>query len=493
MLKITSTMMGCTAMLLFADSTPAGATMTLTDGLQDYQVLQRADDGLATAQAGGQASAEGAIQARVMCKGAAVNGKQWEPAGQAANGKWSATVSRLPTGGPYTIEFQLVSGGGPVAEVKADNILVGDLWVLAGQSNMEGCAPLAGCEEPSIYVNVFAFRDLWMRAEEPLHWRSESNLPVYNENTAAEEIQKRWREGRDPHRTGGVGPGLPFAKELHRLTNVPIGLIPCAYGGTSMDQWSPDKKAAGGKSLYGGTLIRIARAGGKVKGILWYQGESDTPGDGPAKYQEKMVHLIESFRKDLNQPNLGFYYVQLSRTLMVSPFDPGWNVVREIQRQLEGLIPNTGVVAAADLPLSDGIHVGTPGHSRLGPRLAKLAARNLYGVSKFQPGPHPTKAILLDATSGVIRLELSGVNGALNPQTNIPGFTIADATGATLAPFVDVSVDPAHPQSLLMHTGGQVPEDLYLWYGRGVNTYVNLVDSEDLALLLFGPLRVEKP
>ena len=62
---------------------------------------------------------------------------------------------------------------------------------------------------------------------------------------------------------------------MHRVTGIPQGIIACADGGTSMQQWDPARKSEGGKSLYGATLRRVQKNGGKVAGVIWYQGESD--------------------------------------------------------------------------------------------------------------------------------------------------------------------------------------------------------------------------
>ena len=74
----------------------------------------------------------------------------------------------LPVGGPYEIEG-------------ARDILVGDLWVLAGQSNMEGVGDLIDVETPSPYVRSFQSREEWGMAEEPLHWLGESPRVVHHQ------------------------------------------------------------------------------------------------------------------------------------------------------------------------------------------------------------------------------------------------------------------------------------------------------------------------
>ena len=71
----------------------------------------------------------------------------------------------LPVGGPYQVG-------------DAQNVLVGDLWILAGQSNMEGVGDLVNVEEPHPFVHSFQSREAWAPAEEPLHWLEESPRPI---------------------------------------------------------------------------------------------------------------------------------------------------------------------------------------------------------------------------------------------------------------------------------------------------------------------------
>ena len=112
----------------------------------------------------------------------------------------------------------------------------------------------------------------WARAEEPLHWLVDSPDPVHSGDP-----KDRAKRSAEQHktRTKGAGLGLPFAVAMVEQTRVPIGLVCTAHGGTSMEQWNPAKKGEGGNSLYGSFLRQVKLAGGKVKGVLWYQGESD--------------------------------------------------------------------------------------------------------------------------------------------------------------------------------------------------------------------------
>ena len=292
--------------------------------------------------------------------------------GKFADGK----LVGVPVGGPYTIALTIKKGNQTITEAVGP-VFVGDLWVLAGQSNMQGVGDLLDVTPPNNQVLALGMDGKWTRAEEPLHWLVDSPDPVHSGDpkTRAERSAKEHKT-----RTKGAGLGLPFAVAMVEQTRVPIGLVICAHGGTSMEQWNPSKKGEGGNSLYGSMLRQVQLAGGKVKGVLWYQGESDSLGDDAWKvYPRVFADFIASVRADFGQPDLPFYYVQIGR--FVSGNDPkGWNAVQDAQRRLPERVPGTAVVSVIDLELDDAIHVGTQGLKRTGQRLAKIAQRELFGL-----------------------------------------------------------------------------------------------------------------
>lgn len=397
--------------------------------LQDYQVLQRDHDG----------------KARVTV----------------ADGH----IVELETGGPYDIDG-------------ARGVYVGDIWVLAGQSNMEGCADLIDVETPSPLVHSFQSREEWGIAEEPLHWLSDSPRDVHFQLWGMPGKPAE-RPPHDPNRTKGAGLGLTFGKQVHEQTRVPIGLIPAAHGGTSMAQWDPALKELGGGSLYGATCERVKACGGKVAGILWYQGESDTGAAEVPLYRAKMKTLVEAFRRDFDQPDLPFYYVQLGRFAVLD--DPatvnGWNAVREDQRLFVNDLPNLDVVAAIDLGLDDGIHIGTDGLKRLGRRLARVAIGH--------PAP-ALEAVTVESNPLRVRITYKNIEGGLKSQGLPTGFSFRTSDGLEALRPWKVILDG---QSVVLCIDGErVPDGVNLWYGWGADPYCNITDAQDMAVPTFGPI-----
>jgi sialate O-acetylesterase len=471
--------------------------LKITGGLFDYQVVPRESSGRGVTPASGAASTKfnnRYIEARVLDKaGAEMPGLTGLPLSQIKNGKWSGTISGLPTGGPYQIEVRV--SGVPNVKDSVSNVWVGDLWVLAGQSNMEGVGDLVNLTQPIDPVHSFDMADRWGIAVDPLHTLPTAIDKVHwrkNKQGELERLTGPEAEAFVSNRKKGAGLGLPFAIEMYRRTGVPVGLVPCAHGGTSMDQWSPALKAEGGGSLYGATIRRIGAVGGRIKGILWYQGESDASAKDAPGYQQKFEKLIEAFRADTGQPDLPFYFVQIGRHVN-NGGQAEWNHVQEMERQIELKVPHTGMVASIDVELDDPIHVSTDDQKRIGRRLAALAAHDLYPDSSkdnaaVKRGPRPVSARL---DKQVIKVTLSEVNGRLSSDGRIAGFAIVNPAGQVLPAIYKARFDPNDGSVIYLQVQGEIPAGSALRYGVGRNPYCNVRDTADMALPAFGPMPID--
>jgi sialate O-acetylesterase len=461
--------------------------LRLEHGAVDYQVFQRDERDEAVVVVSGQCRASTTDVVEAQIAEAGDRSRDWIEVGKAEAEGWQAVV-RLQTGGPYTLRFRLRYQPGECVEVK--EVLVGDLWVLAGQSNMEGVGDLVDVEQPHPLVHSYTMAESWEVAQEPLHWLCCSIDPVHHPSGVVldDEQHAEWHRTRNK----GAGLGLPFAKAMVEATGVPVGLVPCAHGGTSMSQWSPDLAHLGGGSLYGSMLRRVRAVGGKVKGVLWYQGESDAnPNDVPL-FAERFTRLVASVRADFGDPNLPFYTVQIGRFVVAMPQEGelAWNQAQDIQRRLAEQIPNTAVVAAVDLELDDLIHIGTQGLKRLGKRLANVALRELFGRSDIQRGPRLIGAFVDNPEGTRVRVRFAEVNGRLTAPGRVSGFSIRTAQHHLYRIIYKMEVDPASPTDVLLHLTEPCPHNAYLWYGFGIDPYCNLVDEADMAVAVFGPVSI---
>ena len=376
-----------------------------------------------------------------------------------------------------------------------------DVWVLAGQSNMQGAGPLKRTQAADEDVWCFSSAGNWEPAQEPLHrlWESyakaHQNLMRPAPGTEGSEISdEEYARRDDENRTHGAGLGIAFANAWRAATGNPTGVIAAAHGGTSLDHWHQNLKSEGTESLYGAMLDRIKRAGGNLKGILWYQGESDTGEGIYATYAERFDAWVQAVRRDTGRPDLPVLVVQLSR--LVIPDDApeaakAWEAIREAQRTLPERTANTDVAPAIDLDLSDNIHVGTPGLIRLGQRLARQA----LALQEGKPGgprlvsAEPTVGY---SEAGFIRLTFTGVTGQWNPAQHISGFSIHTRAGAVhpvLRPL-NAFRCAGDGTSIVILLNAKIDEDTAVAYGMGLAPYCNAVDDADMGLLTFKPIPV---
>ncbi|MBL8218908.1 MAG: sialate O-acetylesterase [Bryobacterales bacterium] len=353
-----------------------------------------------------------------------------------------------------------------------DQVYVGDIWVLAGQSNMVGRARMDKPEQPHEKVRMQLEDGKWKKAEEPLHER---------------------KEGPDGEALG-AGPGLTFAREMVERSGVPIGLIPCAKGGTNLTQWDPAKKGLGRGSLYGALMERVAAAGGRVAGILWYQGEADSRDTRASLYAERFRQLVASLRADLHAPGLLFYYAQLARFAgeeLAGHTVESEEIVREAQRKSEAEIANTRMVATIDLELGDHIHLDAAGQRRMGKRFAAIVCSDRFPGLAACPAAKrgPRLAGANWESPYLLRIRFADVNGALRSSGRVLGFSIADEAGRARQLLFRADLQGADVV-LSFNRLYPFPRGMSLWYGRGFDPACNLTDESDLAVPAFGPVEL---
>lgn len=449
-------------------------------GLFDHMVLQRNSDNLSDASFRGECESEGVVKARVLRDGAVVAGFDGIAVGQAGDGEYQGRLAGMPVGGPYRVELWV---DGSDERLAVDDVLVGDVWILGGQSNMQGCGAIEGAEQPDAMVRAFYMHDQWGVAQDPIH----------NICDAVDQVHADLCGGMLPGRSydRGVGPGVAFGKAMYEFTGVPQGVIACAHGGTSMSQWDPKLKRRKGRSLYGATLRRFTKNGGKVAGVVWYQGCSDTSPDTAPLYTKRMKALVAAMRKDLGVADLPFAAVQIGRVCGVQEYNPYWNSVQDQERRLPDVIPHCAVVPAIDLPLDDGIHLSGAGHNVLGKRLAQ-AMCELKGIGEIHPITLKSVKMKRSNFTGCadIYMEFDNVVGGLQSQGLPSGFDFVDGGEHDYILRIDLEGNTAILRTVL--TTADAPGK-QLFYGYGASPYCNITDAVGQALPVFGPIQIGKP
>lgn len=457
--------------------------------LSDHQVLQRDESGDATCFV---PLPEGDLyrpSVRITSGDAKVSYSEFHRA--QAGGELYLEVKGIPAGGPYRIT---VSDGkaGPVVEF--DDLWVGDLWVLAGQSNMAGIGELSERLPPLESSRMLSFDRSWKPTFEPIHrfWETRDSAqykmtPYLGFDIAADELDRMYEEMHPQDAVtpvGGVGPGGFFAQRLIDLTGVPVGLIPCALSGSPLDMWQKDfherHDVPFEDTLYGDLVDRVRSAGARVRGILWYQGESDALPDESKTYLERFERFVSDLRSDLGDPGLPFVTVQLGSVENID----GWTTedsierIREAQRLAAERLPQVEVVAAADLPRNDHVHISGAGQRVLGMRLADAATGFIPDLE--EDFTVPRLARVATAEDGV-ELAFEGVNGSLRSEGDM-----SSAFSVTGNQVLEARI--SSPSTVRLVTTRPCRGDEEIYHGLGFEPAVPLIDESGFPVPVFGPV-----
>jgi hypothetical protein len=452
--------------------------MKIISGISNGQVLQRLGKRGASADLRGECAGSGPITVTISGARGALKGWKARVVGTARRGGFRAKLEGIPAGGPYRLELRCGKEAARIA-----SFYVGDVWVLAGQSNMEGVGLMTGKSKPHPLVRVFSMRREWRLASEPLHVLAESPDKCNHDTVQCSPVEG---EKRRRHAVKGVGPGVFFGQDMLKRTGVPQALIATAHGGTSMQQWRPQPVEKANDSLYAAMLASVCATGQPVSGVLWYQGESDADLANAPLYTGRMKELVAATRRDFKLPNLPWVIVQLSR-VYGNPIALGpWNDIQEQQRLLPRKIKNFETVAAIDLPMDDGIHIGADGYVTLAHRLARMADRLAHGNKRELPPPSPKKAVQVgkpeDCTVDVI---FDNVVGGLQSIGPAHGFIFITPTGD---PNFIIHRITLKGNIARLHLNSPLPQGARLTYGCGTAPICNITDGRGHAVPMFGPI-----
>jgi peptidoglycan/xylan/chitin deacetylase (PgdA/CDA1 family) len=377
-----------------------------------------------------------------------------------------------------------------------------DIWVLAGQSNMQGAGRTPDTlTDPKIWM--MNLDDRWMVAREPLHRIFEATAPAYpiafyqlwgNPEKSLEKARQFFREQAPISRQkpiGGVGPGMYFARHVLAGTGRPIGLIPCALGGSTIAQWDPSGKIHGDSTLYGAMLNRVRSAGTQhIKGLVWYQGESEAFIAQAETYEAKLLAFIDSFRCDIGRPDLPVVIVQIGRVVIRDTV-----MDRNIQLKAITERPNLYLTSGIDLELDDCVHFSTLGNQRLGARLGEIALTHVYGLKGHGDQIRPQSiALKKDTASGswYLHLHYQGVTGKLKSDGLPACFEIRFGKEIRLSHVISkIQTDPDDAAGLRLYLSALPEEPVSLICGSGTTPHMSITDSLDMPVPAFGPITID--
>lgn len=366
-------------------------------------------------------------------------------------GHWAITLAPMPASAtPATMEIIGTN------VINLENILIGDVWVCSGQSNME--FPM----DRTLKKYPAPKKGTDKSAEELSKPKSETLRIIYVERKLnhPDISSKGWTDCNDSTIRYISAAGYFFAKEINEKEHIPIGLISTSWGGTRIEEWTPAwayKQSPVFKSLTQETNFKIDGMvpGQKfkymvepiipytLKGIVWYQGESNLMVHDMASYPDKVKLMMDTWRNLWKQPDMPFYCVQISpyhytkRTKDKYPHT-ATHLPEMWEAQTHCLqIPYTGMVVTTDLV--DDLNNIHPSYKwEVGHRLALWALAKDYKHTDIEySGPMYKK---MKARRGKIILEFDHVGGGLVSNDNKPlsWFTIAGPDGKFVPAIAEI-------------------------------------------------------
>ena len=342
----------------------------------------------------------------------------------ATNGKWMIRLS--PMAYQLTPLTMTVSGKNTII---INDILVGEIWLCSGQSNME--------------------RQLGPRPPQPLitDWEKEkdaANYPLIREyyvplkysGSRTADAQSSWTVCSPNTVPDFSAIGYLFAKNLFIQLKIPVGILFSAFGGTPAEDWmsetalksnskleelvvgydkpttawKPEGKTMNG--LYNGMIYPLLPYA--LKGVVWYQGESNN--DRPTLYKTILSSLITNWRKDFKQGDIPFLIVQITPNKDMCP------ELRESQFLVSQKVPNTALIVTTDCGDAENIH---PSHKQpVGERLA-IAARALAYKEKIEYTGPVYRSFTIKKDQVFLNFSHIGIGLTAKRNEELKGFTIS--------------------------------------------------------------------
>jgi sialate O-acetylesterase len=428
-------------------------------------------------------------------------------------GRWSIFLPPGAAGGPFQMTVQgtpSAGGGAPASDpvITLDDVLVGDVWVASGQSNMEflmrqaatADADLPHADNPRIRLLVVTRKAI----EFPQDDADTVGWTASTPDTAKVFSAVAWY----------------FAREIESREHVPVGVIDSTWGGTPVEAWTrmealgedaslmpvfanwgkiaaadPDLELTAKKRQR--TLLDEARAQGKpapvipailprvnwapsalyngmiapltpmpIRGVIWYQGENNTPVERAPLYGRIFRTMIQDWRRQWGVGDFPFLFVQISNFKSTPSAD--WPTLR--QQQLNTLeLRNTGMAVTIDIGNPNNVH--PTDKVDVGLRLARAARVLSYGEDIEDSGPLFRQATPEGAS---IRAWFDHAKGMMAKGGDITGFEVAGEDGKFFPASATIDGET------IVAASPSVPEPLFVRYGWANSPQCNLFNSEGL-------------
>jgi len=400
------------------------------------------------------------------------------------NGNWTA-VLETPAGS-FTKHTLTISDGEPVT---LNNVLIGEVWLASGQSNME--MPLNGFRNNPI-----------MDANETIALSGKNKgirfvtIPKTAAMTPQETVAGSWKESTPENAAWFSATAYHFAKMLYDVLDVPVGVIVSSWGGTRVEGWTSreilesysdvdlSEKAIEALHpmsrpllMYNAMIKPLTNY--TIKGFIWYQGESNVGRHDV--YAQRLANMVKLWRNDWGLGELPFYYVEIA-PWVYGDGETGTSsaYLREAQFKAQSIIPNSGMISTNDLvEKQESRNIHPQNKTEVGRRLAYMALSQTYDMKNIASrGPEYKSMELKD---GKIYLSFRYADDGFNSMSDAKGFEIA-GNDSIFVP-ADVQIDLNNRVIIVSHK--EIPNPVAVRYCFRNFQIGNMANTRELPMVPF--------
>lgn len=379
-------------------------------------------------------------------------------------GNWLINVETPEAGGPYEIYI-----GSSNNEIKLSNVLIGEVWICSGQSNMQ------------MTLNGYN-REPVLRSLDMIANAKNSNIRLFTVNHASSSQPKKildgkWLVSNSENAANFSAVGYSFANYLNKVLDIPIGIINSSWGGSPAEAWTDNKTLVDNfekseirnnhekkaihhnpSGLFNAMINPLIPF--KIRGALWYQGEANV--SRAKNYTKLMNKMIEGWRREWNQDSFPFYFVQLAPYSYDGNDKTSSAYLREAQLNTMLQTENTGMVVTLDIGSEYTIH--PPEKILIGKRLAYWALSKDYKIGGISFSGPVYKSLDIIGDKVIVNFDYAET-GITSFNNTIKGFEIAGSDKVFYPAIAKVTKGSVKNRSKLEVSCDKVKEPVAVRYG----------------------------
>jgi sialate O-acetylesterase len=421
-----------------------------------------------------------------------------------SKGRWQITLD--PMGANSAPQKMVIAELDGSAKQTLNDVLVGEVWLCAGQSNMLAATsslstgPQLIRDSNNAQLRLYRVDVRSAQVPEEHFERGSLGAMLPAEKEALDATALQWQIANPDAVATFSGVAYNFGRLLQADLHVPVGIVEAAFGGTTAEQWTPrtalasDAQLAPILSSFKGYVTDAAYPGGlyngsiaplqpaALRGVVWYQGESNSDSyPRAAQYRMLLRTLMTSWREAWGS-EMPFLVVQIAsfHDALPEPSDAPLPRLRESQALATRDVPNAAMVVALDLGVADDWHPANK--AVLGQRLEAAALKNVYGRKIIASGPelagiHQDKdSLTLDFTNagaGLIAQDIVSNRGRYHVAADhLAGFAIAGEDHCFY--WATAHLEGSHVEL----SAPRVPHPVDVRYGWAAFSLANLANAE---------------